>query len=144
MEVRMFRKEDMDRVLEIAVKYATFDSVTRESDLRRAARYPRGFWVAEDEGKIVGFAFGKLKDVPEEVLERWRVRKVAHVDLMAVIPTRRRHGIGSALLEKLLEEFKRARADLVLLDCPAEAVGAAKLYSKMGFETRFQGMKKRL
>jgi len=39
----MFRKEDLDRVLEIAVKHASFDSVTRESDLRKAASFPRGF-----------------------------------------------------------------------------------------------------
>ena len=140
----MFRNEDLDRVLEIAVKYATFDAMTRESDLRRAARFPRGFWVAEEGGKVVGFVFGQLREVPEQVLERWKARKVGHVDLLAVIPERRKHGIGRALLERLLEEFTRARADMVLLDCPAEAVDAARLYSEMGFEVRFQGMKKRL
>jgi len=140
----MFRKEDTDRVLEIAVKHATFDSVTRESDLRRAARFPRGFWVAEEEGKVVGFAFGRLKEVPEEVLERWKARKVGYVELMAVVPERRRRGIGRALLETLLDELKRARADVVLLDCPTEAAEAGKLYAKMGFETRYSGLKKRM
>ncbi len=140
----MFRKEDLDRVLEIAVKYATFDSTTRESDLRRAARFPRGFWVAEEEdGKVVGFAFGRLKEAPEEVLDRWKAKKVGYVELMAVVPERRRRGIGRALLERLLEELKRARADVVLLDCPAEAVEAARLYAHMGFEVRYQGMRKR-
>lgn len=140
----MFRKEDLDRVLEIAVKYATFDSTTRESDLKTAARFPRGFWVAEDKGEVVGFAFGHLRDVPEEVLEKWKARKVGSVELMAVVPERRRQGIGRALLDRLLQEFKRARADVVLLDCPAEAVEAGKLYAKMGFEVRFRGMKKSL
>jgi len=140
----MFRKEDLDSVLAIAVRYATFDSVTRESDLKKASRYPRGFWVAEDEGRVVGFVFGQIRDVPEEVLQRWRARKVGNVDLIAVVPERRRCGIGRALLNRLLEEFKRARVDMVMLDCPAEAMDAASLYSHMGFEVRFTGLKKRL
>lgn len=61
-----------------------------------------------------------------------------------MVPERRRQGIGKALLERLLEEFKRARADVVQLDCPAEAAEAGKLYAGMGFEVRFQGMKKSL
>lgn len=140
----MFRMEDLDRVLEIAVKYASFDSMTRESDLRKAARFPRGFWVAEDDGSVVGFVYGQLDNVPEEVLERWKAKKVASVELLAVVPERRRQGIGKALLERLLEEFKKAHADVVTLYCPAEAEGAAKLYAKTGFEIRFQGMRKRL
>jgi ribosomal protein S18 acetylase RimI-like enzyme len=100
--------------------------------------------VAEDEGKVVGFAYGQLGEVPEDVLEKWKARKVANVELLAVVPERRRRGIGEALLKRLLEEFKRARADVVTLYCPAEAVEAAELYAKMGFEVRFQGLRKRL
>jgi hypothetical protein len=33
---------------------------------------------------------------------------------------------------------------MAVLECPAEAVGARKLYEKMGFEPRFYGMMKRL
>ncbi len=140
----MFREEDLDSVLEIAVKYATFDSATRESDVRKAAHFPRGFWVAEVHGKVVGFIWGHLKDMPAEVLERWNAAGVGYVDLMAVLPAYRRRGAGEALLLKLLEEFKRAHTDVVLLDCPAEARDAARLYAKLGFDVRFQGMSRRL
>jgi ribosomal-protein-alanine N-acetyltransferase len=139
----MFREKDLDRVLEIAVKYASFDSVTRESDLRKASSYPRGFWVAEDRERIVGFVYGHLVSLPEEVLDRWRAKKVANVELLAVVPEYRRRGIGRALLERLSDEFRRARVDMMTLSCPAEAVEAAKLYTNMGFEVRFQGMRKR-
>ena len=144
MQVRLFRKEDLDRVLEISVKYASFDSVTRESDLKRAARFPRGFWVAENDAKVIGFVYGGMKAVPEAVLERWGAKKVGYVELMAVVPEWRRRGVGKALLDRLLEEFRKQRVDMVLLDCPAEATQAAKLYTAAGFETRFRGMKKRL
>jgi ribosomal protein S18 acetylase RimI-like enzyme len=63
---------------------------------------------------------------------------------MAVSPQHRRTGTGTALLKGLLKEFKDASADMILLDCPAEATAAKKLYEKMGFEPRFYGMRKRL
>jgi hypothetical protein len=45
-------------------------------------------------------------------------------------------------LSKLLEEFKRAGADLVTLHCPTEAAEAKKLYDKLGFEVRAYYMRK--
>ena len=76
-------------------------------------------------------------------LIQWNARRVGYVELMAVVPERRKRGIGEALIEELLDELKRARADVVLLDCPAEAIEAEKLYAKMGFETKYRGMKRR-
>ena len=143
-EIRPFRKDDANKVVELANAYASFDGTTSEADLEITSYFPRGFWVAEAEGKIVGFVYGYFKDVPGDVLERWKATKVGHVTLMVVAPSHRKMGIGRALLAKLLGEFKAAGADLVLLDCPAEAVDAKRLYEKIGFEPRFCGMKKRL
>lgn len=143
-EIRLFRKDDTAKVLELANVYASFDGTTSEADLEITSYFPRGFWVAEAEGSIVGFVYGYFKDVPGEVLERWKATKVGHVTLMAVASSHRKKGIGKALLAKLLEEFKAAGANMVLLDCPAEAADAKKLYEKMGFEPRFYGMRKRL
>ena len=106
--------------------------------------FPNGFWVAEEDDKVVGFVYGYFKDVPGDVLARWRASKVGEIALMAVDTNYRNRGIGTALLCKLLEEFKRAGADLVILHCPAEAVKAKKLYDKLGFEVRAYHMKKRL
>ena len=100
--------------------------------------------MAEDEGRRVGFVIGCFRDVPSEVLARWKATRVGHVTLMAVAPSHGKKGVGNALLTRLLEEFKAAGADMVLLDCPAEAVEAKRLYEKMGFEPRFYGMRKRL
>jgi ribosomal protein S18 acetylase RimI-like enzyme len=142
--IRQFRREDTSAVLGLANEHAAFDGTTSEADLAVTAHFPKGFWVAEDESKIVGFAYGYFKDVPSQVLERWGVTKVGHVELMAVAPSHRRKGTATALLGRLLKEFKDAGAEMVLLDCPAEAAGAKKLYDKMGFEPRFYGMRKRL
>ena len=141
-KIRRFRKDDTPEVLELANKHAAFDGTTSEEGL--ATNFPRGSWVAEDEGRPVGFAVGCFRDVPSEVLARWKATRVGHVTLMAVAPSHRRQGVGNALLARLLEEFKAAGADMVLLDCPVEAVDAKRLYERMGFEPRFYGMWKRL
>ena len=137
-------KKDTSTVLKLANQYAAFDGDVSEADLAVTAYFPKGFWVAEDESEIVGFAYGYFKEIPPQVLEKWGVTKVGHVELMAVAPSHRRKGTATALLGRLLKEFKDAGAEMVLLDCPAEAVEAKKLYDRMGFEPRFYGMRKRL
>lgn len=63
--------------------------------------------------------------------------------LMAVEPRHRGTGVGSSLPEKLSVEFKKAGADIILLDCPSEAVEAQELYERMGFQVRARRMWKR-
>jgi len=144
LRLRVFKTEDTSRVLQLANAYAAFDGTTSEADLVITKFFPNGFWVAEEDDKVVGFAYGYFKDVPGEVLALWGVSKVGEIALMAVDTSYRNKGIGTALLHKLLEEFKKAGADLVTLHCPAEAVEAKKLYDKLGFEVRAYHMKKRL
>jgi len=131
-------------VLQLANAYAAFESTVSEADLVIARFFPNGFWVAEENDGVVGFAYGYFKDIPNEVLARWGASKVGYIALMAVDPSYRNKGIGTALLSKLLEEFKEAGADLIILHCPAKAKEARKLYDKFGFEIRSYDMKKRL
>ena len=144
MRLRIFKTEDMAGVLQLANTYAAFDGTTSEADLAITKSFPNGFWVAEEDDKLVGFAYGYFKDVPAEVLARWSASKVGEIALIAVDANYRNRGIGKALMRKLLEEFRKAGADLVILHCPAEAIEAKKLYDKLGFEVRAYYMKKRL
>ncbi len=70
MKLRVFRTEDMERVLQLANAYAAFDGTTSEADLVITKYFPNGFWVAEEDDRVVGYAYGYFKDVPAEVLER--------------------------------------------------------------------------
>ena len=103
-----------------------------------------GFWVAEEKNQVVGFGYGHFKETPAEILIRWGASKVAEITLVVVDPQYQNRGIGTALLQKLLEEFKKASADLVTLHCPADAKAAKHLYDKLGFEVRAYHMKKTL
>ena len=56
----------------------------------------------------------------------------------------RNQGIGTALLDRLIEEFRKAGVDLVTLTCPVEAKEAQKFYDKYGFEVGAYFMRKKL
>jgi ribosomal protein S18 acetylase RimI-like enzyme len=144
LRLRVFKTEDMANVLKLANAYAAFDGTTSEADLVITEFFPNGFWVAEENDKIVGYAYGYFEDVPSDVLARWGVSRVGEITSIAVDPNYRNRGIGTALLSKLIDEFKNAGADLLILHCPVEAVEAKKLYDKIGFEIRAYHMKKRL
>lgn len=144
MDLRRYKKKDMNQVLYLANTYAAFDGTTTGADLAITESFPEGFWVAEKTGQIVGFAYGHFKDIPSEVLTRWNATKVAEITLITVDPAFRNQGIGTALLQQLLHTFKAAGADLITLACPSEAQVAKHLYDKLGFETRAYYMKKRL
>jgi len=143
-KLRLFKTEDTARVLQLANAYAAFDMSFDEADLSITRSFPNGFWIAEEDDRVVGVAYGYFRDVPPEVLERWEASKAGYVALMAVDESYRRRGIGGALLKRLLEEFRKAGADVVTVHCPAEAIEAKKLYDKLGFEVGAYHMKRRL
>jgi N6-L-threonylcarbamoyladenine synthase/ribosomal-protein-alanine N-acetyltransferase len=69
---------------------------------------------------------------------------VGSVEVLAVKEHHRRKGIGTSLLNHLLEVFKDRGIDTVTLSVPADESGAKELYDKLGFETRGYFMKKKL
>jgi len=144
MNIRSFTPQDIKHIVSLANRYASFDSDVSEADFQPAWSFPRGLMVADDDRKVIGFVFAYLREVPGDILNRWGASKVAQIELLVVDSSYRGRGIGSALLEKLLEVFREEDVDLVLLHCPAEAIEAKHLYDKLGFEVRAYAMKKKL
>ncbi|NHI83122.1 MAG: GNAT family N-acetyltransferase [Candidatus Thorarchaeota archaeon] len=144
MNIRTFEHEDLNQVIDLANKYSSFDSDVTEEFFQPAQSFSQGFLVAEIDGKLVGFVFAYLREVPDEVLSRWTATKVAQIELLAVDTSYRRQGIGEELLDKLLRTLKTEGIDIALLHCPIEAKAAKHLYDKLGFEIRAYAMRKRL
>ncbi len=63
------------------------------------------------------------------------VADTADVNRVAVLPARRRHGVGSQLLAALVGEAESRGCDRVLLEVAADNTGAIALYVAHGFET---------
>ncbi len=144
MDIRAFKPQDIKHILTLANRYASFDSEVSEADFQPAWSFTRGLLIAEDGGRVIGFVFAYLREVPGEVLRRWDASKVAQIELLVVDPSFRSQGIGKDLLDRLLEILKEENVDYVLLHCPAKAIEAKRLYDKMGFEVRAYAMKKHL
>jgi|SRR5712692_10298095 len=145
--VRPCTPKDLVEVSQIAEKYTSFDAQPTPADIEGLyARNPEFFFVAQDDdGRIVGFITGyERKGVPESVLRTWNAARVGYVDLMAVDVSFRRRGVGTAMLNTLLENFSREDIELVLLDVPVEQDAAVRLYKGQGFDVRGYNMKKYL
>lgn len=145
IEIRKFETSDLDRVLALGEKYASWDAILTRADVEGFhSTNPEFFFVAEADKKIVGFVYGRESSPPAETLDRWNSRKVGSVETLAVDEEHRRQGIATLLLGVLLEAFKRNGMDLVTLSVPAVEIGAMKLYGKLGFEPRGYFLWKRL
>lgn len=144
LTIRQFETKDTDAVIQLANKYAFFDGSISEENLSVTSAFTQGFIVAEENKRIVGFIYGYFKDVPAEVLANWGVAKVATIELLVVDPQYRDHGIGTGLLNQLIEVFRKAGTGLIGLHCPVSAIEAKQLYEKAGFETSAFHMRKRL
>jgi ribosomal protein S18 acetylase RimI-like enzyme len=144
MNIRFSKPQDIKQVVSLANRYASFDSAVTEADFQCTSSFPKGLIVADDDGLILGFVFGYIREIPDEVLTKWNASKAAQIELLVVDPSYRGQGIGRTLLDKLLEAFKEEVVDLVLLHCPAESKEARHLYERVGFQVRAYAMEKRL
>jgi ribosomal protein S18 acetylase RimI-like enzyme len=144
--IRRYEKNDKIAVLQLSQKYASWDSTPTEADVQGFySSEPDMFLVAELNKRIVGFVYGReSKNVPDEVLRRWRATKVGSVEILTVEEQYRRRGIATLLLNRLFVVFRKRGIDTVTLSAPVDERGAKELYDKLGFETRGFFMKKTL
>jgi ribosomal-protein-alanine N-acetyltransferase len=87
-----------------------------------AARDTRHYLVAEDDGRVVGYA-GLCAYTPEET----------YVQTIAVAANTQRRGVGTALLRALLDEANRRGAHRVDLEVRADNDSAQRMYVAHGF-----------
>jgi len=144
--IRRYEEKDRVAVLQLSQKYASWDSTPTEADIQGFhSSEPDFFLVAELNRRIVGFVYGReSKNVPDEVLRRWKATKVGSVEVLAVEEQYRRRGIAMSLLNRLFVVFGERGIDTVTLSVPADEIGAKELYDKLGFETRGYFLKKKL
>ncbi len=93
-----------------------------ERGFRNELDHPYGrFWVAIEEGSIVGY--GGI----------WLVIDEAHVTTVTVHSNHRRKGIGRKLCIQLLEEAKELGMTCSTLEVRAGNTAAIELYLRLGF-----------
>ena len=93
--IRMVEPADADVCVEVLAELPEFFTPDTHDDVRAGVVKGRG-WVAVDGDSVVGF-----------VLVEMRFPASAEVTYAAVRPTRRRSGIGTALIDVVLSELAR-------------------------------------
>ncbi len=83
---------------------------------------PRSWWVAHDNGKLLGFAGGMVVDNDIQILD------------VAVDPDQRRRGIARKLLAHVSYDAQMLGATTASLEVETENAAAIALYCALGFE----------
>ena len=84
------------------------------------------FYVAEAEGRIVGYSAGAIEETDEE--------KYGHVCNLAVVPEMRGFGLGLLLLLKLERDFFLDGCCACSLEVRVSNTAAHGFYEKIGYE----------
>jgi len=122
--LRTMRIADLDELLPYEQELFGTESWSRQSYQDELADTElRHYLVAELDGTVVGSA-GLLV-----------IGETAQILTVGVLPAVRRRGIGELLVQALVAEAGRRRADEVLLEVRVDNPAARQLYQKLGFAT---------
>lgn len=125
------KKFNADIDLEGGIKYFRKEF----KKLRRDAKY----FVAEEDGKIVGFIEGKI----EKKSRFYKSRKIGAIYDLFVDEKYRNRGIGTELIKAFVYWLKTKKVRIVELDVSPENKTAIMLYKSIGFkESSVQMIKK--
>jgi len=111
--VRKFKINDLDQVLALAERYASWDATLTKADIEGFhSGSPEFLFVAEADKKILGFLCGRESNPPAETLDKWKSRKVASIETLAVgrelQAARNRHIIADSNIRSLQGERDRS------------------------------------
>jgi len=90
-----------------------------------------GIWVAEEDGKIVGFIASD-----GNWFSKREGKVVGAIHELVILPEYRNKGIGKALVEKVIEYFKSRGLDTAELWVGDKNTQALEFYKSLGFEER--------
>lgn len=90
-----------------------------------------GMFVAIEEEKVVGMSFAEI---------RGREPPYGYISSVIVDDDYRGQGIGELLIQKAVMYLGRRGANTVRINVRKDAVGAIKLYDKVGFKEKYRVM----
>lgn len=123
MIIRSARKEDVDRIIEIeGICFPPAEAAGADDIRRRFDVFGENFVVAQVDGIVVGFVNGCTTDepcLPDELYHDIKLHKpdgaYQTVFGLDVLPTFRRRGLATALINHLIElTLKRGKKGVVL------------------------------
>ncbi len=130
--IRKIRLEDLDQVIRIN-ELCLPEHYPRWFWEEHATRWGDAFYVAEADGRIVGYVMSRV----EWGLGIFRqgITKRGHIISIAVLPEYRRRGIATSLMKAAMESLKKVYGcSEVYLEVRVSNTPAIRLYEKLGFK----------
>ncbi|MCS6956909.1 MAG: GNAT family N-acetyltransferase [Aquificaceae bacterium] len=139
MKVRRAEESDIKELVEVYLRgYKGLEeySYTHPDDVQAYLNWlfrrdVAGIWVAEENGRIVGFVASD-----GNWFSKREGKVVGAIHELIVLPEYRNRGIGKALVEKALEYFRSRGLDIAELWVGDENTRAIEFYKKLGFEEK--------
>ncbi len=139
---------EKDKQLKIVYRNATLDDLIQVMNINRVClpenytysffhsllmEYPKAFWVAEYEGKIIGYVMCRIERILSKI-DPLRIRKAGHIVSVAVLPGYRRMGVGFELMRRTVDSLREIYGcDEAYLEVRISNEPAISLYKKLGF-----------
>src|SRR5262245_42035157 len=114
---------------------AELDAILRIEEASFTNPWSRQMYLAELENVGVSFIYlaRDARRLPVGFCSFWRVLDELHLNNLAVAPTHRRAGVGSALLRRVLAEGAALGARRATLEVRRSNDAALQLYERFGF-----------
>lgn len=124
MTIREFQPADLDRIVQI--EQATFDCTAfSRRTFRRFERHSRSiFLVGEEQGEVTGYVVGSVCSGSATL----------YVASIAVRDDRRRRGIATELMHRLIDAARQANAELAWLHVRVGNQAAIDFYENLDFQ----------
>ena len=120
--LRKAQIQDLSQLLAIENSWSRSPHWNREQFLRELKLAFSQLWVAEKEGRIVGY------------LGFWELESEIQITNLATDPRHARQGIALQLLQKLLGHAQKISASKISLEVREDNLSALLLYKKMGWQ----------
>ncbi len=141
LKIRNVNKDDIQEVVDIEnLCFIETEAATKEAFIKRIQYTPDSFFVAEEDGEIVGIVNGPViekefitDDLFRESKENPKSGGHQSVLGLAVNPQYQKRGIAAALLTHLEKVAKAKKRKTVTLTCKEKYV---PFYEKLGYVNR--------
>ena len=141
LEIRMAKKEDVEKIVEIEEKcFPAAEAAKKEDICKRFETFGENFIVAVENGKVIGFVNGCTTDkaeLPDELYHDTSLHKPSGnyqtVFGLDVLPEYRKRGIAGELLKHMISLSKERKKQGIILTCKDYLIG---YYEKFGFENQ--------
>ncbi len=130
--IRNFKPQDLDAVIRINLMCLP-ENYTSSFYMSHYESFPKAFYVAEVNGRIIGYVMARV----ERGLSNHKpisIVKKGHIISIAVLPEYRRRGVGRSLMINSLKGLKDYNAEECYLEVRVSNTPAINLYRSLNFE----------